>query len=341
MNKQTINKKIGYITMLLTALLGTGIAKGEQYSAVITFGDSLSDSGNYFHLFREQEIQPFEPDNIPNAPYAVGGHHFTNGETWIEQLTRMLGMADSGSPAAISPGIFHNYAVGRSRARNEVLDDVFSNEGLTSQVDRFLADAGSTAPSDALYVVWIGSNDIADAMTAYFFGDFATGGSIYVAALTNTQAEIGRLYAAGARHFLIAGIPDFSLTPRISNVINFVCSMNPAPFPDFDTCVASRLGNISGLSNGYSLNLKAISEGIPFFMPGSQAMFLDTGAFLHQVTANPEQYGLNNATDSCVAPATYQQVFCQNPNKYLFWDGQHPTKKGHRLLAEYALEQLF
>lgn len=79
-----MNRRIGLITLLLSTLLTASMAEGDEYSIIITFGDSGSDPGNYFQLFGEQEIQPFEPDNIPSAPYAVGGHHFSNGETWIE-----------------------------------------------------------------------------------------------------------------------------------------------------------------------------------------------------------------------------------------------------------------
>ena len=51
-------------------------------------------------------------------------------------------------------------------------------------------------------------------------------------------------------------------------------------------------------------------------------------------------FGLENAVDACTAPATTQQAFCQKANDYLFWDGQHPSKAGHRALADYALENL-
>jgi phospholipase/lecithinase/hemolysin len=33
---------------------------------------------------------------------------------------------------------------------------------------------------------------------------------------------------------------------------------------------------------------------------------------------------------------TKAQPFCANPGKFLFWDGIHPTKAGHRILAERA-----
>jgi phospholipase/lecithinase/hemolysin len=33
---------------------------------------------------------------------------------------------------------------------------------------------------------------------------------------------------------------------------------------------------------------------------------------------------------------TRAHAFCATPNKFLFWDGIHPTVAGHRILAERA-----
>ena len=41
----------------------------------------------------------------------------------------------------------------------------------------------------------------------------------------------------------------------------------------------------------------------------------------------PAAFGLTNVADACGAVAT-----C-TPASYLFWDGIHPTAKGHQILA--------
>ena len=322
--------------MLGWSLLASAASRAEDFSAMVIFGDSLSDPGNYYQLFGEQEVLPFEPDNVPNAPYPMGGHHFTNGETWVEQLTRSLKISQSGSPASAAPGVFTNYAIGRSRARNTLLDTVFSEENLTSQVERFLDDTVSVMPADTLYTVWIGSNDVADALGAFLVGDAATGEAIITAAVTNTAAQLGRLYQAGARQFLIPNIPDFALTPRVRNLAVAVCTASPAPA----ICQQQTLFQVSMISAGYNGALQFALLSLSQQLPNISIRVLDVSAFLNQVAADPAAYGFENVQESCVVPDTLQKALCGKAADYLFWDGQHPTKSGHKALANYALQQL-
>ena len=57
---------------------------------------------------------------IPTAPCARGGHHFSDGATWLEQLVRSLGLADFVRPAFASGSAkATNYAVGAARAYDD------------------------------------------------------------------------------------------------------------------------------------------------------------------------------------------------------------------------------
>jgi outer membrane lipase/esterase len=44
---------------------------------------------------------------------------------------------------------------------------------------------------------------------------------------------------------------------------------------------------------------------------------------------------LSNVTAACLTP-NIAPFTCQNPDDYLFWDGIHPTKAGHSILAQEA-----
>ena len=102
----------------LVVLLASSLASsafGQPFTGMFVFGDSLSDSGNHFIEFGVSARQPFAP--IPIASYDIGGHHFSNGATWVEQLATAVHMSNSGGPAFRVPGVFNNYAVGRARAR--------------------------------------------------------------------------------------------------------------------------------------------------------------------------------------------------------------------------------
>lgn len=56
--------------------------------------------------------------------------------------------------------------------------------------------------------------------------------------------------------------------------------------------------------------------------------------------AAPGAFGLTDVTQPCIALNTKARAYCANPATFLFWDGIHPTKAGHRLLAERAAAAL-
>jgi outer membrane lipase/esterase len=316
-----MNTKLIKSGIFCLSLMVAGWCEAASYSEAIVFGDSLSDSGNYFAQFGGISIQPYETENIPSEPYAIGGHHFTNGATWVEQLTKKLQIPNSGSPSEVSPGVFRNYAVGRSRARAALLDGVFSEANLTTQVNSFLADVNDQAPGEALYIIWIGSNDVADALFAPNPAD------ILGASLLNTFAQIQRLYAHGARHFLILNMPNFALTPRVLDIVS-----------NYDPITQQfLLQSISMASVGYNQVLAGNLAYMQSVIPDMDVISLDAFSVLNDVAANPQLYGLEIVDEACITPDTQGQAYCSNRGRYLFWDAQHPTKEGHSIIAEQAI----
>src|SRR6266446_3835296 len=107
-----------FLTALFACALwfSTCAAAGDgELSRIVVFGDSLTDPGNAFVLTHQVFVPPYQL--IPDFPYARGGHHFSNGKTWVEQLARGLDMADSTCPALAARGRCSNYAVGGALAR--------------------------------------------------------------------------------------------------------------------------------------------------------------------------------------------------------------------------------
>ena len=77
-----------------------------------------------------------------------------------------LGLGGLVRPALRNPGQATNYAYGGARARDALATS--SNMHLPMQVTTYLADTGGVASPDALYVIFIGGNDIApDAVFAF------------------------------------------------------------------------------------------------------------------------------------------------------------------------------
>src|SRR5688500_1159682 len=199
------------VSCFALVLSAPGWAEAQsRFSGIVVFGTSLSDPGNAFVLNGDAGTPPDFTLNamlIPSAPYARGGHHFSNGATWVEQFARSVGLGDSVKAAlGTSDAGVTNFAVGAARAYNDGI-----NFNLTRQVNTFLERSGGVAPAQALYVIEMGGNDIRDAFVLYSAG--GNGGLILGAALQSIAANMQRLYAAGARDFLVWSAPNVALTP--------------------------------------------------------------------------------------------------------------------------------
>jgi len=297
-----------------TPLSGHGRA---PYSTIVVFGTSLSDSGNAFALVGGTNTPPdytLDPFLVPGVPYARGGHHLTNGATWVEQFARSLGLAGSVRPAFGSNSLTAtNYAVGAARAYDDG-----RNFNLSNQVQAFLADYGGVAPSDALYVIEMGANDIRDAFVAYQSGGFPAAQAVLELAIASIAQHVQILYQAGAREFLVWLPPNIGLTPAIRRLDQ----ISPG---------AAQLATV--LSQAFNAGLNGALTPLSA-LPGVSLARLDAYALLNDMVVDPQAYGLTNTSQACItldAP-----FFCQAPDEYLFWDGIHPTRAVHAFVARAA-----
>jgi len=296
-------------SVLLALAAATALAAPPH--RFVVFGDSLSDPGNAFILTRNLEIPPFD-SIIPSAPYARGGFHFSNGPTWVEQLSLIDRAVPSAGPALLIPRVFSNYAVGGARAQQVGAFD------LPTQVGLFVQEFHGQAPADALYIVFVGGNDLRDALQALAVDPTgATSAGIVQSALFSIRSNLLTLQAAGARTFLVANGPDISLAPAVRQ-------LGPAA-----------QGAARFLSQQFNLGLEAILQGLEAAL-GVEIVRLDVFAFLNEVVASPASFGFTDVVDTCIRVNTVVQPFCPNPGKFLFWDGIHPTAAGHHQLATRA-----
>ena len=171
-------------------------AKPRPFNHLFVFGDSLSDSGNYYKL----------SGGSPPAPYAGG--RFCNGPVWVEYLCTSLGM--DYQPA-------DNFAVGGATTGTFNSNNGFAGReypGLLTQVASFTATCGTVKhPERALYVVEAGAND--------FFVALTTGASpaeVIAKGVNNTITALQQLRAAGARFIIVMNVPDLGVTPMALNL---------------------------------------------------------------------------------------------------------------------------
>lgn len=239
-------------------------------SSLVIFGDSLSDAGN--------------------------AGRFSNGPVWVERLAQRLGL--EARPARMGGT---NFAVGGARAFGGPND-------LEEQIDELLARS-EPAP-DALYVLYIGSNDLRAAAHA------SRPAEIMASAASAVERAIERLALAGARRLLVPNLPDVGRTPEAQEI----GGAWPAQARQLAISFNHDLARI--------LDEQEARHGL-------QITRLDVYALLERAAADPTAFGMSDVRTPC------QDAGAADCETHLFWDVMHPTAAGHARLAEAALEAVF
>lgn len=235
---------------------------------------------------------------IPASPPYYQGR-FSNGPIYVDRIAAALG---SEVAPVLAGGT--NYAFGGA----EVLGGA-PVPSLRNQADLFLAGLPARgADPDALYIVFGGGNDV----RAVLQGGAAP--ESVPAAAQEVANIVGDLAEAGARAFLVPNLPNVGRTPEAI-----------AAGPE---AVAAA----EGLSLLFNESLAAALSPLGAIDP-IDLVTLDTFALLEQVVAMPGAFGFTNVTDPCLVDGT----ICADPDRYLFWDGLHPTSANGAMLARAAL----
>ena len=331
-----------FLAVLLTSLLVYPVhgQAATAYHGLVVFGDSLSDPGNKYVITGLSNTPPYDlldPFLVPDGPYTHGGLHHSNGKTWVEQYAQPLGLGSQTRPALRNPGKATNYAYGGARARDASATS--PNMHLPMQVTTYLADAGGIASPDALHVIFIGSNDIAPDAVFAFASDPVAGLTIIGEAVESIAGAIQALYLHGARKFLVMNSPDLGLTPSmaiaeqqfpgaaglascLSFWFNFgYDTLNPGP-PGCPLLPVS----IPGLDDALDLLEAAISD------PRLEIVRHDVYSRFLQMVLAPLPTDPQNSELPCVTP-NVPPYTCTRPDDHVFWDGAHPTRKVHAILA--------
>ena len=299
------------------------LAKRPPFERIVVFGTSFSDPGNAAIVVGTSTPPGYDVDEllIPNVPYARGGHHLTNGATWIEQLGRSIGLGGSVQPALRTQGPQGtNYAIGGTRAR-PIPNPTPTDVSLSDQVTLFLVDFHGVAPGDALYVMEMGANDVNDAAEVAALG--GNGFAILDAAVASIGLHIQALHAAGARQFLVGNVPSPGYSPSARAL--------DAIFPG-TAFLARTMAAAFNQRLSFALDLL---EGL------DDISITRVNAFgtLDQVMADPAAFGFTNVEDACITP-NVPPFTCKQPRTYFFWDGVHPTTAGASVFADEAARQL-
>jgi len=325
------------LSALCLAFSGTSIAQEKQIERIVTFGTSLSDSGNAFVILSDPTSFGFNetcnlgtPANtppydslddflIPDGSYAKGGHHVSNGATWIEQLALGKGLSGNVQPALRNNALqASNYAVGGARS-----SDFDCRFNLSDQLNAYLRNF-PVISANALVVLEIGSNDVRDALAKLAEGDIEGSTAIINAALLNIENAIQILHVQGARKFLLVNVPAVGKTPA-GNIL--------------DSLFPGSAEAANQLTTVFNLGLVNLQTMLSQTLPNVDVRMLNLYALLNDIIEDPDSFGIINTEDACVTP-NIPPFQCKKPDTYLFWDGVHPTKIVHGIIAQKATEVL-
>ena len=153
------------VALLLCAPRGR---PNHRFSGIAVFGTSRPIQATRSCCWATREPPPdfmLNPLLIPSVPYAKGGHHFSNGATWVEQYGNRW------------PGRQRPRGVERQRHGGHQFRGG-RRQGLRRRHQLQSHPAGGHVPhafrgrgdSQALYVIEMGSNDIRDSFQIYASG---------------------------------------------------------------------------------------------------------------------------------------------------------------------------
>ncbi len=322
-----------YLAYLAIALFGFGFAvlgctaesgndqqslNSKRISDLWIFGDSYSDTGasvDILPLLRSLKAPPI-PDN----------GRMTDDRIWVEILAEKLGFPDraktfwrSGNTGA---GNFAMIAASSAQENLVIMD-------FPDQVNAFEKNFGRFQ-SDDLVVVQLGINDAIEAMRvvgrAVDAGrsredGLAESKRFISGAMKSYETLVDRLVTLGAKRFLFLNLPD----------------LGAAPF--------ARQLNVVALATGISLQINQVIDGNIGRLRSNSGLniaSLDLFSKVKAVHAQPGVFGL--APDLIIDRPCGSRLppvrDCTDPEKYFYYDLNHPTTPINELVAQEAYSLL-
>ncbi|GFF87540.1 hypothetical protein IFM53868_05181 [Aspergillus udagawae] len=293
----------------------------KKFTSLVVFGDSYTDNG----------IRSYKP---PVA--AESAKTSTGGRVWPSYIRQYTGA--------------NVYDYARSGAVcDAVIANTIRNGVKQNQIPSFLGDNGYVnnttgepalvnPPDETVYAIWIGTNDIG-------YGGFLT--EVQPAGMPLTYltdclyAQLDRLYAIGARVFVLMNMAPLDLSPLYALPQNGG-SVNAQYWTD-KAAYDSNITRPSEKMRQYVTMVNAVYDyQTPYDVvvadryPHSRFAVYDVHALMTDIWANPSQY-LNGTAPYNLTSSVYR---CGSPcasnavrDSYLWYDDLHPSEQTDRIIA--------
>jgi outer membrane lipase/esterase len=241
----------------------------------------------------------------PSPPYGAG--RFSHGPVFTERL----GFDAANFMGPVTGSI--NYAFGGARTDSQV-----SPPGMRAQLGQYLQRGGTFGSNDLVSVLG-GANNIFQGLPAAGASANPTAAIAPVAqsAAADINFIVNGIAQAGAGTVLVTNLPKLSITPQFRGTL-------AAPLADYAVTTFN-----GALLTGLTATAAA--------QQGTNIILMDLFKVGDVVAANPSAFGVSNVTQACFDGAS----LCSNPDDYFYFDGVHPTAKGHAVIAQLANDYLY
>ncbi|XP_057839877.1 GDSL esterase/lipase 6 isoform X1 [Cryptomeria japonica] len=313
--------------------------KGVYVPAMFVFGDSLGDAGTNNYIPHCKARANFIPYGVSFFPYPTG--RFTNGRTTFDFLAAYMGLPFS--PPYLEPKANFSRGINFASGGSGLLDSTAADENIITmghqvvQFEHFSYILRNTHPSGAaeakshlsksIYCISIGINDISFYIVNQTHQN-STPQQFVTLLLSKFDQYIARLYRAGARKFLLVGIPPIGCCPswRLINKGECLETANQL-FVAYNTAMKSHLAHLNQKLSGLTI--------IQF----------QSYDYLLNIIQNGEAYGFKDTKSACCGSGLYnaqvhcgkttpKDLFCNDSSAYMFWDGAHPTEKVYAMFSQ-------
>ncbi|KAB1210999.1 hypothetical protein CJ030_MR6G019610 [Morella rubra] len=342
------NQKLWLITtstmILLILQSSNGATVGSRrVPAMFVFGDSLVDVGNnnFLSSLAKANYYPYGCDFQGGRPTG----RFTNGETLVDMLGRLLGIPYL--PAFADPSTVGNRilnGVNYASAAAGILDETGQHYGERYSLSQQVLNFENTIPrlrllmngtsldqylAKSIAILVFGSNDYINnylmpslypSTQKYNPPDFAN------FLLNRYTYQILALRSVGLRKFVLLGVGPLGCIPN-----QRASGQAPA-----GRCV----DNVNEILGTFNEGLKSLVSQLNSNHPDAIFVYCNTYGVFGDILNNPATYGFSVIDRGCCGIQNLGQITCLpslapclNRSQYVFWDAYHPTTVATAIVA--------
>ncbi|XP_019175949.1 PREDICTED: GDSL esterase/lipase At1g28590-like [Ipomoea nil] len=348
------------VICILIFLLASGVQASGCYESIISFGDSLADTGNLIHLFRSSAAA---------IPYGETFFHrptgrYSDGRLIIDFIAQSMGFPfvppyiemKNASKSNFIGGV--NFAIAGCPAMDSSLlaamgieDPSGSNASLGTQLNWFkeMLQTFCNTPSECkkylqsslVLMGEIGGND--------YNGAFWQGIPIEEVkplvpkVIATIASAINEVIEFGAETLVVPGNLPIGCSP--SYLTEFMSSN--------DSYYDSKTGCLNWLNEFAEYHNKLLQETLNRLRelhPHATIIYADYYNAAMEFYNSPRKFGFNSTISACCGvggPYNYnsnvgcklpESTVCEHPSSYVSWDGVHLTEAAYKWIAHGLLK---